>query len=573
MSSITLARIRHSLDKKFKGKVDISDLEGRPPEDVDNNFYSRSLGALAIQSLAGLSEEESASSVVDGYNDEGLDAIGIDRISDKLFLVQGKWRSGKGAGVTPEEAAKFLRGVGKILSLDFSGFNAKIKRKEGEIKEFLMSSGDIKLYLITIHTATQPTPTQSLKIINDYVDELNDAGPIAEYIDISQKDVYKLITSNSKKSSISLPVVLYDWGLTGGAAASFYGQVDAVQIMHWWKEFRNDLFSENLRHFHQSSAVNVAIKATASQSPDEFWYFNNGITVIADKVTRGIAGSQNRKLGNFTCEGASVVNGAQTVGSIGSALEALAGEIDYDNYSARVHVRLISLEGREAAFTRKITRYTNLQNAVGTREFAALDPKQQQLAIDFSLDGLRYSFKRGEAEPSGSVGCSIVEATQALGCMHSIQTAVQVKREISAIWANIDAAPYSDLFTENLSSTRVWNAVLIMRMVEELLHKRIKGERGEGEAIAVHLNRVILHYVFASRDVRAAIDLTNGAKDAQGAIQTVTMDAFDRLLEYFTQNKRSHYMGSFGKNGKKCAALIDWLNGSEGTEDNQLSLF
>ena len=157
--------------------------------------------------------------------------------------------------------------------------------------------------------------------------------------------------------------------------------------------------------------------------------------------------------------------------------------------------------------------------------------------------------------------------------MHSIQTAVQVKREISAIWANIDAAPYSDLFTENLSSTRVWNAVLIMRMVEELLHKRIKGERGEGEAIAVHLNRVILHYVFASRDVRAAIDLTNGAKDAQGAIQTVTMDAFDRLLEYFTQNKRSHYMGSFGKNGKKCAALIDWLNGSEGTEDNQLSLF
>jgi hypothetical protein len=70
--------------------------------------------------------------------------------------------------------------------------------------------------------------------------------------------------------------------------------------------------------------VNDALRKTLGEGPENFWYFNNGITIIADKVTKGLAGAPAHKFANFTCEGASVVNGAQTVGTIGSSSEAMA---------------------------------------------------------------------------------------------------------------------------------------------------------------------------------------------------------------------------------------------------------
>src|SRR5205085_5896671 len=90
--------------------------------------------------------------------------------------------------------------------------------------------------------------------------------------------------------------------------------------------------------------VNDAIVATVRDLPDNFLYFNNGITLLCSELEKQPLGGKSRNSGVFECKGASVVNGAQTVGSIISALTASSAPIANPS-SARVMVRLISLEG------------------------------------------------------------------------------------------------------------------------------------------------------------------------------------------------------------------------------------
>ena len=73
---------------------------------------------------------------------------------------------------------------------------------------------------------------------------------------------------------------------------AYYGRVSIEQVVQWWGEHRNHLFSQNLRLFYQSSSVNEALRRTLGEDPENFWYFNNGITIIADKVTKGLAGAR-----------------------------------------------------------------------------------------------------------------------------------------------------------------------------------------------------------------------------------------------------------------------------------------
>jgi hypothetical protein len=247
--------------------------------------------------------------------------------------------------------------------------------------------------------------------------------------------------------------------------------VHVDEISKWWDSYSNALFTQNLRLFYFNSDVNAALNKTLTTNPEFFWYFNNGITVICDSLTKAAAGSPGRLVGVFTCDGVNIVNGAQTVGTIGNNGVAHRIPDSQEGPESYVQVRIISLAGCPPEFARSITRAANLQNAVGNREFAAMDPVQHRLATDFALDRRRYVYKTGESDPHGEEGCDIVEATQALACAHSRQLAVQVKREIGTLWADTDGAPYTELFNDELSSAKVWRCVLILRAVDEELQK------------------------------------------------------------------------------------------------------
>ncbi|XPP25967.1 MAG: AIPR family protein [Leucobacter sp.] len=148
---------------------------------------------------------------------------------------------------------------------------------------------------------------------------------------------------------------------------AYYGQVEATELAEWWKSHRSNLFDRNIRKFIVDSEVNVALATTLESEPEHFWYFNNGITVLCDQVVRAPVGGASRRTGKFELRGATVVNGAQTVGTIGRFAERDPAAVS----NARVQVRFISLEASSNRFDALVTRATNTQNRVERRDFVA----------------------------------------------------------------------------------------------------------------------------------------------------------------------------------------------------------
>jgi hypothetical protein len=234
---------------------------------------------------------------------------------------------------------------------------------------------------------------------------------------------------------------------------------------------------------------------------------------------------------------------------VGAASEAIQASTSEQSW---VQVRIISLEKCPPGFDRQITQATNFQNAVVRRDFAAMDPVQHRLATDFSLDKRRYVYKSGEEDPHGDDGCSITEATQALGCAASIELAVQVKREISELWWKIDRPPYTDLFNEHLTSVRLWKSVRILRAVDEELQKLRRSSAPRADMIAVHLNRALLHLVFRDPAVRdfgrddvPEEQLVMSARDAINEI-------FPKAADYIEQKHPYDYLVSVAKHLHLC---------------------
>jgi hypothetical protein len=68
------------------------------------------LAALAVQMLADTDDATAASSLIDGYGDNGIDAIQYEANSQQLFLVQSKYRL-DGGRPDQAEVLKFTAGI------------------------------------------------------------------------------------------------------------------------------------------------------------------------------------------------------------------------------------------------------------------------------------------------------------------------------------------------------------------------------------------------------------------------------------------------------------------------------
>jgi hypothetical protein len=183
-----------------------------------------------------------------------------------------------------------------------------------------------------------------------------------------------------------------------------------------------------------------------------------------------------------------------------------------------------------------------------------MDPLQHKLAIEFALDKRRYVYKSGETDPKGEEGCSIIEATQALACAHSVRLAVEVKREIGSIWADTDTAPYIQIFPTDLSAERVWRAVGIMRATDEAIHALRYSLAPRADLVGTHMSRIIL--VFQDPDVRIAYRATGPMSDATEAVKRCVTPIFEKVAGYLEKNHPSDYLANFSKNSAKCERLV-----------------
>lgn len=158
-----------------------------------------------------------------------------------------------------------------------------------------------------------------------------------------------------------------------------------------FKKYEDKLFSANYRGFlgiSKRKKINSTIKATAEKQPLDFWVFNNGVTILTTDLIK------DEK--SLYVQGISIINGAQTTGSLGSVDDNVSLE------DVRVMCRIVVCKNLEKIDS--IVKYNNTQNKITTWDQFANDDNQKLIKSQFSELNLNYSLKRGFDSQEAEVG-------------------------------------------------------------------------------------------------------------------------------------------------------------------------
>lgn len=492
MSKLIVNRIKNYLDKTFKGKIDLSDIKPSTSEDdKQKNFLSRALAAYALTIEAIVDADIAGASVTDGFDDNGIDAIYYDRSAKTLWLIQSKYIESGIGGIDNGDVEKFAKGVKKLIDADFSRFNKKVNDRKDEILEALDDS-TVKIQILFAYTGKRLS-THNWDSINDLLDEQNDTEEVLFFTDFNIDKVYKGLETGVGVAPINEDITISNWGHIEEPFKSYYGQITGTDLGVLWEKYGRRLFTENIRNFLGASTVNDEIIKTIKVEPDNFIYFNNGITILCESIKKKLLGGADKSIGAFTCNGISVVNGAQTLGSIGSLYTSNPDELG----KVKVMVKFISLEDSPVGFGQRITVATNTQNKVEKKDFVSLDTEQARIKIELKLENIDYHYKRtNERVEADDTNFLLEEVGFSLASLFdSVDYSTMVKKESGKLWEDVTQKPYTDLFNQNTSAQKIIKALKIYRFVSSKMDKMASDTDGRERSIYRYGNSFVTHII------------------------------------------------------------------------------
>jgi hypothetical protein len=560
MSIIHVNQIKTRVHELFDNKIDLSDVDAGnlSPKARESFFLTRALAAYAIHVVGHVDVEAAAAAVTDGGNDNGIDAIHYDERDKRLYVVQSKWiHDGKGE---PEngDVKKFVSGVRDLFDQSFERFNDKVRAKRALVDQALSEPGT-RYHIILAYTGSDGLADPSQRDIEDLAAEMNDTSEVVYQNILRQKELHSSLISAIAGEPITLDITLTHWGKIDFPQAGYYGQVSGAQVVAWWKGHAASLFAKNLRGVLGDTDVNDEMRITIEKTPELFWYFNNGITLISRTVERAMAGGADRSQTSFRCIDVSVVNGAQTVSTIGKY--AKVSDPNFDKLT--VQVRVISLQDTKEEFGENITKTNNRQNRIENRDFVSLDPEQARLQTELAIDGIQYHLLRTEATTRSESSTDLTESTTALACaIGDSAMAVQLKRELGKLWENLEKPPYRALFNPSVSGLQLWRSVQIQRQIDRSIDSAIAAlseERGRSYSVLVHGNRLISSIIFKQIDKTKLSDSASTIEDVllPSYIDPLVSNAHTRLFSLLETDYPGSMIPTLFKNAGKCKTLFD----------------
>ncbi|WML52203.1 AIPR family protein [Neobacillus sp. PS3-12] len=174
---------------------------------------------------------------------------------------------------------------------------------------------------------------------------------------------------------------------------------------------KNILFGQNLRDsLENKSKTFESMKQTIDNEPEKFWFYNNGITIIAEGFTADAVNTEDdeqntKKIDSVTLENFSIINGAQTTSSLGIYLKEaeMNGDKEKINNLKNVYVLTRILVINKPELKDNISIYNNMQNPITSRDMVSNRPEQKKLyewLISGDNPNIFIEIRRGSRPPS-----------------------------------------------------------------------------------------------------------------------------------------------------------------------------
>lgn len=537
--NLRVIRVQSKLDEMFQGMIDLTDATN--DEDKNNKYYTRSIAALAVIEKCCIENSVAAQTITDGYHDIGIDAVYNDITQKKLILVQSKWRRDGNGGITQNEANTFVEGVKRIINLDFDGCNDKLSAKQQEIASAIKDM-DYQIEMVFCHTGSQSINTYARRPIQELLSQVNedDLTELLLFTEYKLQDIYDYLANGQNNDNIILDdVILSNWGIVEAPYKAYYGTIPVAAIGEWYNQYGNKLFAKNIRYYKGSTEVNKGIKNVLKNEPDKFFYYNNGIKLLCKKITKKAAYSTDCKHGLFNLEGVSIVNGAQTTGTIGSVF----AEDPESLSSAFVYIQMIDLGDTNNEQATQITRLSNTQNRIESKDFASLDPNQERLRMELSFGHIQYLYKPGSILDSPEQQISYDEAIVAQACsLDDLTITALTKRNVGALTADIEKPPYIYLFNDTTNSFSMYNNIQVLRAVDRYIVQHESTVTGRKRLVLVHGNRYLLHIIIGRAKGMEGFDTTYISKEQ---IDTFVGSVFVQIWESVYESMEEHFPDAY----------------------------
>jgi hypothetical protein len=554
MSILHVNQIAGKIKPLFEPFLDVKDIKVSDPE-RDIKILTRCLGAYAIYNHTACTAEQAAQSIVDGGDDNGIDAIYYSPTLKELVIVQSKWiKNGSGE---PESAdiVKFCMGIEDLINLNFDRFNDKVKKRQAEIITAI-SAFDTKYMILLSYTGDKGIAEHGQRRIDDLLDKLNDAGEgnieeLVRYKKLDQAKIYTTLSKGLLSDPLDIQIGLHQWGKYLEPYAGYFGYISGEEIANLWNGSGRKLFHKNIRNVLGKTEVNEELQSTIQIAPEKFWYFNNGITIISDSIEKSMIGGTNRDLGSFKLINASVVNGAQTISSIGEIADKFPNELK----KIFVLTRCISLQDAPSEFGNEVTKANNRQNRIENRDFVSQDPEQTRIREELAHDAITYNITRSDHFNRTKNSFEVEEATASLACASGqVSLAVQAKRELGKFYENLSKGIYKSIFNAGTTGRYLYNTIQINRKIEKLISDRLSSmdkKTGKEYGILVHGNRMISMLVFKQLKVLNSEII----KIEDLNIETHFKEVVKKMTTAVTKNFSDNFLATLFKNKAKCEKL------------------
>lgn len=337
---------------------------------------------LDVQDL----EQLASDNLTDKFDDHGIDFLRYDEESGILLLAQGYYTTKDKINPPSSKAADLNTSCAWLLNGDIDKFHPTIRDNIKEARAAVEEGNVQKIMLIYLHNCGESKEvTDELKTTKD-----NLAARLAELsidinaVQLGNESLERLYMNHSANiivtENVNCPFEIQYTESSEKWTASVL-TVSGQWLRELYLTYSGDLFSANYRGFlgYSRQRINTGIRSTAERTPNNFWAYNNGITLLTTKI--------EEIHGKITLNGISIINGAQTTGSLGVV------PTNVDLSDTKILARIIECSDTDTI--NAIVKYNNTQNKITAWDSFSNDPVQKQIQDEFRMLKYDYNIKRG----------------------------------------------------------------------------------------------------------------------------------------------------------------------------------
>lgn len=328
--------------------------------------------------------------VVDGQYDGGVDAMLLDPSSEdnNLVLVQSKFYQVINYDEVRDAVDKLILFYKSMERGEYHSVNENVQRRFLTLNSEVGEESKVQFVFYTSAPKKGIRKDRIEKLLKEHFSDTTNFEIIVLFGDDVVEEIKEL---ESRRPTVESGEIVIDKANN----ALFYGDeaaivnVSAFSLKELYAKHNKNLLSRNLRYFVIKRDIDKSINETIAECPDQFWFKNNGVTIICDSFS---VDGRRVKLRDF-----SIVNGGQTT-TIISRSGHVTKESDF-YLPCKIIQASGDTEDEKNGFILEIAKSTNSQKPIKQIDLKSNAPEQIRFANAMREVGVYYQTKRGETIP------------------------------------------------------------------------------------------------------------------------------------------------------------------------------